>query len=90
MPGFTKEDNVEELKDKVQVIILTGRYRIKGYIAHFSNARLTDYIIEAKSFIAVTEAEVMDISGNKIFDTPFLNVRRDSIEIITPAEIIAV
>lgn len=80
---------MEELKDKVQVLILTRRYRIKGYIAHFSNTRLTDYIIESKSFIAVTDAEVMDLAGNKIFITPFLNIRRDSIEIITPADTIA-
>lgn len=79
---------MDEVKDKVQVIILTDRYRIKGFIAHFSNVRLTDYVIESKSFIAVTEAEVTDIDGNKIFTSPFLNVRRDSIEIIAPAEMV--
>ncbi|MCJ7774180.1 MAG: hypothetical protein MUP22_13740 [Desulfobacterales bacterium] len=79
---------MDELKDKVQVIIFTRQYRIKGYIAQFSNTRLTDYIVESKSFIAVTDAEVMDLGGNKIFATPFLNVQRDSIEIITPADIV--
>lgn len=79
---------MDELKDKVQVFILTRHYRIKGYIAQFSNTRLTDYIIESKSFIAVTDAEVMDIDGKKIFATPFLNVQRDRIEIITPADMV--
>jgi hypothetical protein len=79
---------VDELKDKEQVVILTRYYRIKGYIAHFSNTRLTDYIVESKSFIAVTNAEVMDIDGKKIFETPFLNVQRDSIEIIAPADMV--
>jgi len=67
--NIMKETNVEELKDKVRVLILTHQYRIKGYIAHFSNTRLTDYILESKSFIAVTDAEVMDRGGNKIFAT---------------------
>lgn len=79
---------MDELKDKVQVIIFTRHYRINGYIAQFSNTRLTDYIVESKSFIAVTDAEVMDSDGNKIFTTPFLNVQRDSIEIITPADMV--
>jgi len=79
---------VDELKDKVRVIILTRRYRIEGYISYFSNTRLTDYIIESKSFIAVTDAVVMDIDGNRIFEAPFLNVQRDRIEIITPADMV--
>jgi len=79
---------MEELKDKVRVIILTHRYRIEGNVSQFSNTRLTDYIIESKSFIAVTNAEVMDRDGKKLFETPFLNVQRDSIEIIAPADIV--
>ncbi len=71
---------------KTQVIILTPYYRIIGNIAHFSDARLTDYMVEAKSFIAVTNAEVMGHDGSRIFSTDFLNVQRESIEIITPYE----
>ena len=43
---------------KTKVTILTGSYRIKGYIDLIPGARLTDYIVEAKSFVAVTEGDV--------------------------------
>jgi len=72
---------------KTKVIILTTHYRIFGEIAHFSDARLTDYMLEAKDFVAVTNAEVMDHNGRKILRTSFMNVQRDQIEIITPKEL---
>ena len=71
-------------EDKTKVIILTACHRIIGKIAHFSNARLTDYMAEAKSFIAVTDAEVRNHSGALVLTTSFLNVRRDQIEMIMP------
>jgi len=74
-------------EDKTKVIILTVRHRIIGKIAHFSNARLTDYMAEAKSFIAVTDAEVRDHSGSLVLTTSFLNARRDQIEMIMPANL---
>ena len=73
--------------DKTKVIIITTCHRIIGMIAHFTNARLTDYMAEAKSFIAVTDAEVRDHSGSLILTTSFLNVRRDQIEVIMPADL---
>jgi len=75
--------------DKTKVVILTTNHRIKGYISLYSNARLTDYIVEAKPFIAVTDAEVMGINSKLIFNTSFLNVQKDHIEIIVPADMIA-
>jgi hypothetical protein len=80
--------SLNEQTDKTKVVILTKNHRIKGYISLYSNARLTDYIVEAKPFLAVTDAEVMDIKGNLIFNTSFLNVQKDHIEIITPADMI--
>jgi len=43
---------------KTKVTILTANYRIKGSIDMISGARVTDYFIEAKGFIALTDAEV--------------------------------
>ncbi|MBW2607772.1 MAG: hypothetical protein JRD05_09080 [Deltaproteobacteria bacterium] len=80
---------MNEQTDKTKVVILTTNYRIKGNISLYSNARLTDYIVEAKPFVAVTNAEVMDINGNLIFNASFLNVQKDHIEIIVPADMIA-
>ena len=80
---------MNEQTDKTKVIILTANHRIKGNISLYSNVRLTDYIVEARPFIAVTDAEVMDINGNLIFNASFLNVQKDHIEIIVPADMIA-
>ena len=74
--------------DKTKVVMLTSHHRIKGNISLYSNARLTDYIVEAKPFIAVTDAEVMGINSKLVFTASFLNVQKDHIEIIVPAEMI--
>ncbi len=80
---------MNEQTDKTKVVILTANHRIKGYISLYSNARLTDYIVEAKPFVAVTDAEVMGINSKLIFNASFLNVQKEHIEIIVPADMIA-
>ena len=70
--------------DKTHVTILTENYRIVGDIHLVAGARLTDYLTEAKSFIAVTDAQVTDHSGREILNTAFVNVNRDRVEIIVP------
>ena len=77
----------EEFKDKSEVIIFTKNHRIHGKIALVQGARLTDYIVDAKPFIAVSDAEVKNHSGNLVLKTPFLDVNRDYIEFILPAEL---
>ena len=74
-------------EDKMKVTILTGNYRITGVIELFQRARLTDYLVEAKSFIAVTNAEVLDNQNQKVLTSSFLTIHRDNIEIILPAEL---
>ena len=69
---------------KTKVTILTGTYRIKGHIELLPGARVTDYMSEAKGFIAVTDAEVWEVVGRQVFTAPFINVNRDHIEIIAP------
>ena len=78
---------MNDREDKMKVTILTGNYRIKGVIELFQGARLTDYLTEAGSFIAVTDADVSDRDNHKILTTPFLNVHRDNIEIMLPTEL---
>lgn len=72
---------------KRPVIILTGTYRIRGEIALAPDERVTDYVTSAKNFIAVTNAEVRAEDGRIIFNAEFLNVHRDHIEVIAPAEL---
>ncbi len=69
---------------KTKVTILTATYRIKGYIDLLPGARVTDFMTEAKSFIAVTDAEVWEIVGRQVFSAPFIDVNRDHIQIIAP------
>jgi hypothetical protein len=71
---------------KTRVTILTSTYRIKGYIELLPGARITDYMAEARDFIAVTNAEVseLQLGGRQVLAAPFINVSREHIEIILP------
>ncbi|MCX7135900.1 MAG: hypothetical protein NTW47_04400 [Proteobacteria bacterium] len=71
-------------ENKTKVTILTDTYRIKGNIELLPGARITDYMTEAKEFIAVTDAEVWEVVGRQVFTAPFVNVNRDHIQIISP------
>ena len=73
-----------EEEHKTRVTILTGTYRIKGNIDLLPGARVTDYMTEARGFIAVTDAEVWEVVGRQVFTAPFINVNRDHIQIIEP------
>ena len=73
-----------EDESKTRVTILTATYRIKGNIDLLPGARVTDYMAEAKGFIAVTDVEVWEVVGRQVFTAPFLNVNRDHIVIIAP------
>ena len=70
---------------KTKVTILTSTYRIKGYIDLLPGARITDYMAEARDFIAVTNAEVWELQvARQVLSAPFINVSREHIEIILP------
>ena len=75
--------------DKSDVIIVTQQHHIYGKIALVQGARLTDYIVDAKPFIAVTDAEVKTPAGELVLKTSFLDINRDSIEFILPAEMVS-
>jgi len=74
------------MEEKTKVTILTSSYRIKGHIDLLPGSRLTDFITEAKGFIAVINAEVweLQVGGRQVIAAPFINVSRDHIEIIFP------
>jgi hypothetical protein len=73
-----------EGNNRARVVILAGSFRIKGEIELVPGARLTDYMIESKPFIAVTNAEVWDLEGRRIMDVPFLNVSRNHVVVVAP------
>jgi len=72
--------------NKTKVTILTGTYRVKGYIDLLPGARVTDYLVESKDFIAVTDAEVWEIGNRHVLNAPFINVSLDHIQIVTPGD----
>ena len=71
---------------RMRVQILAGSYRIKGDISLPPGARLTDYMIESKSFFAVTDAEVWDLEGRKILAAPFFTLSRDQVVVVAPEQ----
>lgn len=73
-----------ESNTKTKVVILTRSYRIKGNIHLQPGARVTDFMIDSKDFMALTDVEVWDLSGRLVMNAPFVNVSRDHIEIVTP------
>lgn len=75
--------SVEEIS-KTKVIILTRSYRIKGQIHLQPGARVTDFMIDSKNFMALTNVEVWDLGGRLMLSSPFVNVSRDHVEVITP------
>jgi len=80
-------EGAEDFSDKSEVVIFTNTFQIRGKIALIPGARLTDYILGANLFIAVADVEVRDREGNLILSAPFLDVHRDHIELILPADI---
>jgi len=74
------------MEEKTKVTILTSTYRIKGHIDLLPGSRVTDFMAEARDFIAVTNAEVweLQVGGRQVLAAPFINVSRDHIEIILP------
>jgi hypothetical protein len=69
---------------KTRIVILAGSYRIKGEIELVPGARITDYMLDAKEFFAVTKAEIWDLEGRKILAAPFLNVSREQVVAVAP------
>lgn len=68
------------------VVVLTDTFRIEGNLGIFSGVRLTDYMNESKSFIPITDATVKDLSGRQIMKTALINVKKESIQLVIPAE----
>jgi hypothetical protein len=75
-------------KEKIRVVVYTGRYRIIGNIYYVPGTRLTDTLnVKVKDFIPLTEVVVMDDRENAVLvEVPYLAVYRDSIIFVYPLE----
>lgn len=72
--------------EKTHVTIYTQTFRIEGKINLAKGERLTDYIHAAKEFMAVTDATVSTLDERICYQSHFLTVQRNRIEIIAPHE----
>ena len=41
-------------------------------------------MVEAKGFIAITQAEVWDLEGRRILVAPFLDISREQVVVVAP------
>jgi len=76
------------MEERTKVTIFTSTYRVRGFIELVPGARISDFMAEARDFIAVTKAEVWELQpgGRQVAAAAFLNVSRDHIELILPGD----
>jgi hypothetical protein len=75
------EDFIEE---RTKVVIYTEQYRIIGQIDLLPSARLNDFMVDSRHFVAVTNATISSLDGKEILKTAFCDINKDHIIIITP------
>lgn len=75
-------------KDTVRAMIYGSAFRIRGEVHILSGSRLTDALnSKAKDFIAVTEAELLDLHEDRVIEeVEFIAVNREAVMCIYPLE----
>lgn len=71
---------------KTKIVVLMGNCRITGSIDLLPGARVTDFLTECREFMAITDAEVWDLSGRKLLTASFMNINRDRIDVVMPED----
>jgi hypothetical protein len=69
---------------RTRIRLYTDQIMIVGEIAMFPDTRLTDYMVGAHDFIAVTDAVVQTREDKVLFSADFLNVQKNKIVLIVP------
>jgi hypothetical protein len=73
------------MSDNTKLSVFANGFRINGFGSVLPGARITDYMNDAKGFIAITDVTVWDVKeGRKVMSVPFINVNRDSVEFVVP------
>lgn len=75
-------------KEAVPVVIQTISTRVLGCIHIRPGERLKDAINQMEVFFAVTEATILDLSGQQLYKTDFLAIHRDHIVWIFPQDLL--
>jgi len=79
------EDNYQ---GRTTVRIYADQFMLVGNIAMFADSRLTDFMVGAHEFIALTDVTVSNLEGRALFKTAFLNVQKEKITIILPEDMV--
>jgi hypothetical protein len=71
-------------QDRTKIRIYTDQFMIVGDIAMFPNTRLTDFMVGAHEFIAVTNVVVQNLEEKVLFSSDFVNIQKNKINVIVP------
>ncbi|MFA6444039.1 MAG: hypothetical protein WCV99_17020, partial [Sterolibacterium sp.] len=71
---------------KTRIIIVMKNLRVTGSIDLLPGVRISDYLMECRDFIAITDAEVWNLDGRKLLASTFLDVNREHIDLIMPED----
>ena len=74
-------------KRSIEAIIQTQTNRIHGYIYVRINERVSDELNRAEQFLAITDAEIFSLQGEKLYECDFLAVNREMVIWLMPQEI---
>ena len=73
-------------KDRVPSIIHTLISRIQGNLHVRMDERVKDELNQGEQFLAITDAIVYNLQGQKIYDAEFMLINRDHVIWIVPDE----
>jgi hypothetical protein len=73
-------------KDTVPSIVQTLTTRIQGYLHVRINERVKDELNRGEQFLAITDAQIFDLDGKKLYDAEFLLLNRDHIVWVIPED----
>ena len=79
---YTKRVTTEPL----EVTIDTVMGRVRGFLHVHPGQRLSDELNAVQQYVPVTDATVMDQSGNVIYRTEFLALNKNHVLWVIPAE----
>lgn len=73
-------------KVAVPSILQTTTHLIRGLIHVLQGERFKDELESAERYIAVTDANVYDVEGRIIYESPFLAVQKEQIVWVMPVK----
>ena len=73
-------------KDAVPSVIQTLVSRVQGNLHVRLNERVKDELNRNEQFLAITDANIFNLQGQKIYDAEFILVNRDHVVWIIPEE----